>query len=293
MMLVWGRCEKTIFCSECSAHSSWCWHHCVVAIPGLDGMQLVRVLGEGSRGVSYLVATPDDIGVAAPVVVATVLRPASSGFNGGMADRLTAVKHRLVRAVLDVRRDDDVDVVLSEYVEGGSLAQPMGPSSFDDAIRALTDVGKALGVWHDAGEVHGAVHINNVLLTTSGAVLADRALAPNDDVLPVGPLTSTLHCRAPELLRGERPSATSDVWAYGALLHRALTGRHVYAEVYSDDRLDAVNAALGQPLMMHGPLLPVHAALIARCLDADSGRRPTSVRDVADELALTIEGGSQ
>ena len=250
---------------------------------------MVRVLGEGSRGVSYMVATPDDVSSSAPTVVATVSRSSTNAPNFRNDDRAASVKHRLLRTVYEMRRVDGTDVVLSEYLDGGSLAQPVKPTSELDAVRALVDAGRALHVWHAAGLTHGAVHANNVLLTASGAVLADRKSFPSTDVLPVGPLPTTLYCRAPEVIRGDAVTVAADVWSYGAMVHRVLTGRHVYAEVFSDDRLDAINAALGEPLTMHGPLSPARAGLISRCLDLDPDRRPSSIVDVIESLAATIQ----
>ena len=249
----------------------------------------MRVLGEGSRGISYVVATPDDVSSSAPVVVATVLRSSANGHNSRVGDRSAAVKHRLLRTVYDLRRVDGIDVVLSEYLDGGSLAQPAKPTSVENAVQAMVDAGRALHVWHEAGFTHGAVHANNVLLTTTGAVLADRKSSQSTDMLSVGPLLTTLYCRAPEVINGDAVTVAADVWSYGAMVHRVLTGRHVYAEVHSDDRLDAINAALGEPLTMHGPLSPARAGLIVRCIDRDPARRPSLLTDVVESLASTIQ----
>ncbi len=253
-------------------------------------MQVLRVLGEGARGTSYLVATPDDVPTSSRSVVATVMYSAAA-----LRGDAPTVSHRLLRHIFGSRNIDGQFVVLSEFVEGGSLAAPLRPVATDAVYGALRDTALALVVWHDSASSspmgHGGVHGGNVMLTSTGAVLADHRPWLSDDIMPPGPLPVSLYCRAPEVVAGSRPSVASDVWSFGAMVHRVLTGRFVYQEASSVDRLDAVNAALTGEILMHGPLSARMAEVVAGCIDIDPTQRWESMGEVVERLTAIVRRG--
>ena len=96
------------------------------------------------------------------------------------------------------------------------------------AAHLMAQVCDALAAAHQRGLVHRALKPENILITEDGTVkVADfgiGAVAPAEDVSSSG-MTTTVRYIAPEQALGFDASATSDVWAAGAIFSEMLTGR--------------------------------------------------------------------
>lgn len=98
------------------------------------------------------------------------------------------------------------------------------------AARITAQIASALDAAHESGLVHRDVKPANVLLTPSDHVyLTDfgltKRLAAEVTDTQTGRLLGTVDYVAPELIRGERASPATDVYALGCLLFHALTGQ--------------------------------------------------------------------
>ena len=90
-----------------------------------------------------------------------------------------------------------------------------------------------LDALHRAGIVHRDVKPSNVLLDADGAArLTDFGLAKGQDysvlTLP-GQMLGTIDYLAPELIRGDEPTAGSDIYAFGCLVYACVAGQPPFA----------------------------------------------------------------
>jgi serine/threonine protein kinase len=147
------------------------------------------------------------------------------------------------------------------WYDGGSLADEVrcrGLLPIADALRLGVKLAGALAHLHGHGVLHRDIKPANVLLTAAGEpVLADFGLAalPGEPQAPATSLTP-LHA-APEVLRGEPSTPSSDVWSLVSTLCTVL------------DRSD----------------LPVPLSnLLATATSADPGQRPADGGALATHL---------
>jgi eukaryotic-like serine/threonine-protein kinase len=127
--------------------------------------------------------------------------------------------------------------------------------SRDEALEIFRQMIAGIAAIHDAGIVHRDIKPTNVMLDRSGLRLSvsimDFGLArqyESDATLPgIGAIAGTPGYLAPELIRGNRPSRASDIFALGVLLHQVLTGKRPVESgdglnLHSAPSLDATTA---------------------------------------------------
>ena len=88
----------------------------------------------------------------------------------------------------------------------------------------------------------------------------------------------------PTLLLGEPPSRATDIWALGATLHRALSGKGLYGELPERQPLLAIRKVQSSAPAVDPSLTPGEAALVLACL-ASATDRPATAAEVADRIA--------
>jgi hypothetical protein len=150
--------------------------------------------------------------------------------------RLAAsLNHPHVVAVFDLVAHGDEQWLVMEYVESTTLAELVrqrGPLSPDAAAQVLYQAADALTAAHRAGIVHRDVKPSNILVTAHGQVkLSDFGIArasADATLTQTGMVTGSPAYLSPEVAMGKPATPASDVWALGATLFHALTGRPPY-----------------------------------------------------------------
>ncbi|MBB4929636.1 hypothetical protein F4561_000456 [Lipingzhangella halophila] len=155
-----------------------------------------------------------------------------------------------------------------------------GPLAAGDALALAGGLAEALRAVHGAGVVHRDIKPANILLDHAGPRVIDFGIARFAE-WPGGPEWSaaqgaagTTAFMAPEQSMGGPASAASDVYALGAVLCYATTGR----APFGDDSAAAVQFRAAQlpPDLREVPeaLVP----LVEACLNKDPNRRPAPER---------------
>ncbi|WP_067487894.1 serine/threonine-protein kinase [Actinomadura hibisca] len=168
----------------------------------------------------------------------------------------------------------------SEFVPGPSLRQVLddtGPLPEDAARRLAAGLARALLDVHGAGLVHRDLKPSNVLLAEDGVRVIDFGIARAAEeggqtrITHTGALVGSPAFMSPEQVEGRDPTPASDVFALGATLVTACTGKGpfpgrsapqmFYAIVHSEPDLGAVPPGL--------------RPVVAACLAKDPAARPT------------------
>src|SRR5262249_47606882 len=95
------------------------------------------------------------------------------------ARAIAALNHPHICALHDIGRQDDVDYIVMEILEGETLARRLerGPLRLEEVLRYAIEIAEALGAAHAQGVVHRDLKPGNVMLTRGGAKLLDFGLA--------------------------------------------------------------------------------------------------------------------
>ncbi|HEX2297189.1 MAG TPA: protein kinase, partial [Pseudonocardiaceae bacterium] len=243
---------------------------------------VVRLLGTGNHGRYYLARPPARLGIADEYVAVKV-------FTAPTTERAYELSVRELRAFAAVDSPYLVrvyDAVLTdsfalacEYLPLGSLAQPARPLTRAEVLSAVRHAALAAHALHEAGLVHGDIKPANILLTPEGAKLTDLGLARF--LTPGSTLTGMTQMESvefvdPALLRGERPSRATEVWALGASLHKVLTGNGLYGELPGTSPLLAIRKVMSSDPALSGSLAPEESALLNDCLAPPEHRLATA-----------------
>jgi Tol biopolymer transport system component len=229
------------------------------------------------------------------------------------ARAISGLNHPHICALYDIGRENSMDFLVMEYLEGESLEARLhnGPLPVPDALRIAIQIAGSLDAAHRKGVIHRDLKPGNVMLTGAGAKLLDFGLAKiaeapaptgSNTSLPTvahtltteGTILGTFQYMAPEQLEGKECDARSDIFAFGALLYETITGRKAFAGSSQASLITAVMSGDPPPVSAAQPMAsPALDRLIRKCLAKSPDDRWQSARDLLSELQWIAEAGSQ
>ncbi|MFC0038348.1 serine/threonine-protein kinase [Actinomadura rayongensis] len=181
-------------------------------------------------------------------------------------------------SVLDAGTQDDRAFVVTEFVDGPSLAALVaaeGPRGDTVLERLAVGMAVALAAIHRAGSVHGDLRPANVLLGPDGPRVTDIAVRSALEALGTPPSTTgeAPYYQAPEQFEGGPAGAPADIFAWGATLLFAATGVRPFSDMAPDEDPDLA------------PLPESLRGLVGTALARDPADRPTAQR-ILDRLLV-------
>ncbi|WP_405489280.1 serine/threonine-protein kinase [Nocardia sp. NBC_00511] len=197
-------------------------------------------------------------------------------------------------AVIDADTESESPWLATEYIAGPDLrttVETAGPLPLPGLKLLASGLAAALIEMHRAVLVHRDLVPGNVVLTPQGPRVIDFGIAGSN--AGAEPAVESLAFMSPEQVEGRAVTSAADVFAVGALLAFAATGKTpfpgdfasqvTYRVVNSDPELD------GAP--------PEIRELILSCLEKDPAKRPSprGLADAAAEIPLdaaTAPGGA-
>ena len=202
------------------------------------------------------------------------------------------LRHPHLVTVYDVVPEGGALLLVTEYVEGETLADALRRGPLDDAqaLKVLRAVADALDHAHARGIVHRDVKPANVLLGAHGAVkLADLGIATAADATRItrtGGALGTLAYMAPEQFEPDPVTAAADVYALAAVGYEALAGRPAYPGSAAFEVFERLREGTPPPdVREHRPDLPEPVTgVLRRGMAADPAERPASAGAFAVEL---------
>jgi serine/threonine-protein kinase len=266
----------------------------------LGTYRLLARIGEGGMGIVYRAEHTVLVGLAA----VKVLLPCFAGNADVLARFLqearavNRVRHENVVHVSDYGHcEDGTPYLVMELLEGHSLGQLLGAEGCLRAPRAINiarQIALGLGAAHEAGVVHRDLKPSNVMLVRAGVERDQvkvldfgiaKLLLPDgpEAAVPVtatGARLGTPYYMSPEQILGQRVDHRTDVYTFGVLLYRMLTGNLPFGGTPEECMRDHLTAT-APPLQAPGFAFPAALQdLVARCLSKSRDGRPSTFAEV-------------
>ena len=210
------------------------------------------------------------------------------------AVKTQALAHPNVLTVYDFDREDSTFFMTMELLKGDPLDQLLeleAPFSRALTLRYLRDLCAGLEYAHKRGLVHADFKPGNVFVTASGvAKILDFGIA-QAIAKPLGKsrfLDNKVSALTPayatcEMIAGEPPVASDDVYALACVLYYMLTGSHPY-NMKSAEAVALEDLSPLQP----DSLTDAEWAPLLRALSCDRAQRPDSVAAFRDSVLAAL-----
>jgi tetratricopeptide (TPR) repeat protein len=256
--------------------------------------EVQSLLGQGGMGQVYLVK---DLELDKVVALKTVRSDTQEGVQAIqrfkqellLARRIT---HKNVVRIHDLGEADGIKYFTMEYVEGESLEgliRRRGRVSPSETVHLARQILSALQEAHAQGVIHRDMKPQNVMVDPAGnAYLMDFGIAraaDMDGMTATGAIVGTPDYIAPELVRGEKADAQADIFSFGVILYRMLTGELPFN---ADTAVAKIMMRLNQaprPVREIVPDLPKHLDLVVRkCMEVDQALRYRSAAEILADL---------
>ncbi len=145
------------------------------------------------------------------------------------------LRHPGAVTVHDMGSHEDTPYIVMELIRGHDLAQRLRnplPISRGEALAVIDGMADTLDAAHELGIVHRDIKPQNVMLTQEGRVkILDFGIAKLDgaELTQDGAFWGTPAYAAPEQISERHADHRADIYAFGVLVHKLLTGSEIYA----------------------------------------------------------------
>jgi serine/threonine-protein kinase len=269
-----------------------------------------RILGELGRGATAAVYLAADSTLGAPVVVKSLFSHAARDpqhrerFVVG-ARAAMAVEHPAIARVFAVEDPpDEPPYVVMEALHGEPLSDYLerhGPIPEPLALAMVREVAAGLVAAHDAGIIHRDLKPGNLFVIQSSGPprvrIIDFGFAKDTRDPETGPnstnvVLGTAQYMAPEQVLADPVDGRTDVYGFGVVLFRLVTG-HLPFDL--DAGVDLFSHQLFSPTPPPSWLIehidPDLEQVILRCVRKHPDNRYPSMRHVLEDLESIAAGG--
>jgi serine/threonine-protein kinase len=215
-----------------------------------------------------------------------------------------AIEHPNILPVYEAGELDDGRLFLAMKLVSGpdlsSMLKERGPLEAEEAVAVLLQIGEALDAAHRKGLVHRDVKPANVMLemhdTGWHAYLTDFGLAkpsePEGEHTATGELLGTADYMAPEQITGAPLDGRADVYAFGCMAYRCLTGELPFRRPSRTATLMAhANAPVPLPSAKVAGLPAPLDVVVRRAMEKDPAKRAPSAGALMRWADEQIRGG--
>ncbi|MFC1641477.1 serine/threonine-protein kinase [Myxococcota bacterium] len=275
----------------------------------LGGYQLLVPIARGGVGLVWAARRAGRLGLPQVVALKTALQPADEQTEQAFFDEASvaaSIDHPNVCRVHDLGEEQGIVFLAMDWIDGASLANLVTaiPDHRLDWSLAAHIVAEACSGLHAAHElrdeegrplevVHRDATPQNIMLSSKGAVkVTDFGVVKSRDqahATKTGEVKGKLSYFAPEQLTGQPCDRRVDVFALGAVLYLATTGRSAFAASNAGATVfTIVNGQFELPSSLVSNYPPALEAIVLRALAPNPDDRFCSAAEFRAELCRFI-----
>jgi serine/threonine protein kinase len=248
--------------------------------PVLPGFRIERKLGDGSLGVVY---AAHDEKLNRRVAVKVLRHRADEAVRRRVLDearKAAALGDPAIVTIFSVLDEANPPAIVMELVEGFTLDRFAAELNFEQKARLLREVARGLSVAHERGFIHRDLKPDNVIV---GPDMRPRildfglALSLEEASRQGAGFEGTPLYASPEQVRGQPLATASDVFSFGSLMFKVLTGRPPFAGETTGQTLEAIATTTPPFLREVAVGVPEDLqAICLACLTWNPADRPTA-----------------
>src|SRR5262245_35992628 len=261
--------------------------------------EVEEILGQGGMGVVYLA---HDTRLARKAALKAIL-PGAEHDSMPLerlrreARVLASLSHPNLATVYGLEESHGSLFLAMEYIEGKSLSKRLGrsPLPIAEALSCCENIAAGLEAAHDAGVIHRDLKPSNVMFSGDGTVkILDFGLArelnePAADARTItltqeGSLVGTPAYMSPEQARREPLDRRTDIFSFGSILFRCLTGRPAFEGETAAEVIDAILTHEPDWSKLPARLPASVKSILKRCLAKDAAERYRHIGDARLDL---------
>jgi eukaryotic-like serine/threonine-protein kinase len=220
------------------------------------------------------------------------------------AQATATLNHPNILAIFQMGTYEGVPYLVSELLHGGTLREQLlrGPMPVRGAIDYSVQIARGLAAAHEKGIVHRDLKPENIFITNDRrakildfglAKLTQRHWALDSSVATAtegtepGVVMGTVGYMSPEQVSGKPADHRSDIFALGAIMYEALTGKRAFQKPTAAETMSVILNEDPPPASQIVPAIaPALQKVVHRCLDKNPAQRFQS----ASDLAFALEG---
>ncbi|NUM36483.1 MAG: serine/threonine protein kinase [Candidatus Brocadiae bacterium] len=249
--------------------------------------EIRQELGQGAMGIVYRAFDKKlEREVALKILHPKANTPEKIERFGQEAKIIARFKHENIVQVLDCDTKPFLYYTM-EYLQGVTLSRK-GKLDPNQAAVIFEKVAQALQYAHEKGVIHRDIKPSNIMLNEKEQPkIMDFGLAkilssplPEDSSAVLG----TPNYASPEQAAGESVDARTDIYALGATLYQAITGKPPFEGDWSSGVAQISSQPPLPPRKLNADIPEALENLCLKCLAQDPQERYSSAKEVAEEL---------
>lgn len=262
-------------------------HYEIMRMIGHGGMNRVYLARDTANQQEVVLKFPNDDLIGNIAVFERYKREAEIG---------NLINHPNVQHLLNLDEKHSEEYLVMEYIQGCTLRQvledrPDHMLPADEAVNLTLQICDALLYCHEHGVFHRDIKPENLMIQEDGSIkIIDFGVALLEGARRVtwrglSGTVGTPDYMSPEQLRGERGTASSDIYAVGVLLYEMLCG-HTPFEGENVFAVMNQHASQDPPsVLQYNPhLSPALATVVMHAIRRDADKRYKLMQDMLHDL---------